>query len=267
MKGVWASLVLSLLLAAAQPSADEIIKKSVARTKADWQAAPQFDFMERDVIAKKGRSVKTFRVTMIAGSPYNELVSIDGKPLSPAEAAQETEKLRTEIAKRQHETPAERQKRVAQYDRERRQDNALLEQMVEALDYRLVGEDTVDGRSCYVLEGTPKPGYRPPTRESRVLTGMRGKLWIDARQYQWVKVEAEVFRPVAFGLFIAHVEPGTQFLLEQKPVPGGLWLPSHFAVQVKSKVLGWSRNSSVEETYWNYHRASEGERARASSAR
>ena len=49
---------------------------------------------------------------------------------------------------------------------------------------------------------------------------MRGKMWIDTRQYQWVKVHAEVFRPVAFGLFIAHVEPGTEFTLEESPIGG-----------------------------------------------
>ena len=91
---------------------------------------------------------------------------------------------------------------------------------------------------------------------------MRGKMWIDAEQYQWVRVHAEVFRPVAFGLFIAHVEPGTEFTLEEKPVQSGLWLPSHFSMQVRANVLFLSRNSNDDETYSNYHRTGERGQAR-----
>jgi hypothetical protein len=36
---------------------------------------------------------------------------------------------------------------------------------------------------------------------------MKGKLWVDREQYQWVKVEAEVIKPVNFGYFIAKVAP------------------------------------------------------------
>ena len=80
-------------------------------------------------------------------------------------------------------------------------------------------------------------------------------MWVDAAQYQWVKVEAEVFRPVTFGLSIAHVEPGTQFMLEQQPVRSGLWLPSHFSMRVKAKVMLWSRRSSDDESYSSYRAA------------
>ena len=123
---------------------------------------------------------------------------------------------------------------------------------------RLTGEDTINGRRCFVLEGTPKPRYQPINRDTKILTGMRGKLWIDEQQYQWVKVEALVFRPVAFGLFFAHVEPGTQFTLEQQPVQDNLWLPTHFSMQAKARVLGlWSHNSRDDETYWDYRRGSQ----------
>jgi hypothetical protein len=66
---------------------------------------------------------------------------------------------------------------------------------------------------------------------------MPGKMWVDEQQYQWVRVQAEVFRPVVFGLFIAHVEPGTRFLLEQEPVEGRIWLRSHFTTPVKARIL------------------------------
>jgi len=47
--------------------------------------------------------------------------------------------------------------------------------------------------------------------------GMTGHLWIDQRDSQWVRVEAEVVRPVSFFGFFAKVGKGTRFLLEQEP--------------------------------------------------
>jgi hypothetical protein len=195
---------------------------------------------------------------MIDGSPFNKLVAINDEPSPPAAAAEQERKLRVATGRRHQESPRARAKRIAQYQRERRQDHALMAEMIKAFNFKLDGEDTIRGHRCFVLEATPRPDYQPVSRDTRVLKGMRGKMWVDEQQYQWVKVQAEVFRPVAFGLFIAHVEPGTRFLLEQEPVEGHIWLPSHFAMQVKAKILFAARNSTDDETYTEYRRAAPG---------
>src|ERR1019366_6230924 len=89
----------------------------------------------------------------------------------------------------------------------------------------------------------------------KVLTGMKGKLYIDKADAQWVKVQAEVIRPVSFYA-VATVTPGTKFELEQAPVGGGLWMPAHFAVRVNSTVFWIAHNSSDDESYGNYRRVS-----------
>ena len=166
-------------------------------------------------------------------------------------------KLQQAIAGRGRETSGQRRKRIAKYERERQQNEAPLREMVDAFSFRLAGEETVRGRRCFVLDGAPKPGYHPSSRETKALTGMRGRLWIDEQQFQWVRVQAEVFRPVPFGLFIAKVEPGTQFFLEQEPVNGTLWLPSHFSMRAAAKVLRvWSHNTTEKKTYSDYRLAS-----------
>jgi len=249
---------------AASGRVEEIVARSVQNTNADWAAAPRWDFTEHDVITKDGKKiVKASEVTMIDGSPYNKPIAWNGHPLSAAQAANEERKLQQETARRRDESPAARQKRIAEYQKQRRQDRELMQQMARGFRFKLLGEEMVDGRRCFALEATPRPGYEPPTRDTKVLTGMRGKMWIDAEQYQWVKVHAEVFRPVRFGLFIARVQAGTEFTLEQKAVAGNVWLPSHFETRVRAKVLVFSRRSIDDETYSDYRLA--GEAARASS--
>lgn len=248
---------------AATDRVEQIVARSVENTNADWAAAPRFDFTEHDVISDSTRTIKTYQVLMIEGSPYNKAISINGQPLSPAQAANEERKLQQEITRRRNESAYTRQKRLADYEKQRRQDRDLMQEMVRAFNFKLVGEETVDGRRCFALRATPRPGYVPPTRDTKALTGMRGEMWIDMQQYQWVKVHAEVFRPVAFGLFIAHVEPGTEFTLEQKPVSDKIWLPSHFLTRVKAEILIFSRHSSDDETYWDYHPATQSTQASA----
>ena len=122
-----ACIVISAAAVARAQDVDEIVAKSAAAVQADWKLAPQFSFTERDNIVKGGmRTVKTYRVVMIEGSPYNELVTENGRPLSPDQAAAEERKLQQQTEERRHESAAARQKRIAQYKRERTQDQALL---------------------------------------------------------------------------------------------------------------------------------------------
>src|SRR5581483_284934 len=149
---------------AARPTdrADEIVRRSVANMDADWAQAPRFDFTERDVVGSLGS--KTYQVMMIEGSPYNKLIAINGRPISPEQAAREDRKLARETSRRANESPSARQKRIAEYRKERHQDHALMAEMVRGFDFKLTGQETVDGRRCFVLDATPKPGYQPPTR-------------------------------------------------------------------------------------------------------
>jgi hypothetical protein len=248
-------LACPIMALSGQPSTQEMIRLSVASTEADWKAKPHFSYIERDTDVKDGETTsKTYRVWMIDGSPYYRLIAIGGEPLSPAQEAQESEKLRQEIAKRASESPKERDKRLEQYQKNRDRMFALLHEMAEAFDFKLVGEENLDDHDTYVLQASPRLGYRPTSRETQILTGMKGKLWIEKDSHQWVKAEAEVIKPVWMGWFIAKVLPGTDFRLEQAPVAEGLWLPEHFSFRAKARILWMIRkNYSHSETYQDYH--------------
>jgi hypothetical protein len=257
MKLVFWSVLAACCTAATvrQPDVNEIVRRSVQAIEADWAQAPHYSFVERDVISKRTSTpvVKTYEVLTIDGSPYHRQIAVNDQPLSEGARAEEERKLRAEIARREHESDRERAKRIAKYERERDQDHAMLYAMAEAFDYRLVGEEKVNGHDCWVLEASPKRGYQPRNRETRVLTGMAGKLWVDKNEYQWVKVSAEVTKPVSFYGFFAKVGPGTRFELEQEPVADNLWLPKHFSVHVNATAFGFiNENSTDDETYGSY---------------
>ena len=233
----------------------EIISRSALAMENNWKAAPGFSYTERDVQSKKDGApvTKTYEVTLIEGSNYNRLIAINDQPLSPTLERQEEQKVRAEIDRRKHESKGDRAKRVAKYEKERRQDHAMIAEMAKAFDFKLTGSERLNGHDTWMFDATPKPGYVPKSRDAKVLPGMKGKLWVDKQQYQWVKVRGEVIRPVSFYGVLAKVSPGTRFVLEQEPVNSSLWLPKHLSVNVKASALGFINKSSTDdETYKNY---------------
>jgi hypothetical protein len=237
-----------------QANVETIVQRSVEALKRDWVADRQFDYTERD--QEKGGS-KTYEVTMLFGSPYQRLIEVNGRPLGPSEKAQEQKKFEEAVRERRNETPEKRSERVSKFEAERNRDHTMMEQLTTAFDFQLLGSHKLKGHRVYVLGAKPRKGYHPPNRDSQVLTGMEGKLWIDRASYQWVRVEAQVMHPVRIEGIVAEVEPGTEFELEKMPVSGDVWLTTHFSMKSNAKVMLLLPHRTQEDiTYSNYHKSS-----------
>lgn len=242
------------------PPVAQIVRRSLVVNNSDWQAQPEYGFREQDLKSKiEGggqahlEESKTYEVSMVEGSPYNRLIAINNEPLSKTQEEAEQAKLEHETQLRQRQSASDKKARISKYQNERKEEHLLMQQMTEAFTFTLAGKQRVEGVDCYVLDATPNPTYRPPVEKARVLTGMKGRLWIDATHYHWARVQAEVISPVEFGLFIAKVKPGTRFELEQAPV-GNVWLPKFFAESVNATVLGfYGMRTKQEEHYSDYH--------------
>jgi hypothetical protein len=248
------ALTLTCSFAIAQtPDAASIIRKSAEANDRNWEAVPNYDNYERDR-TKDGD--KTYDVTMLFGSPYERVVAIDGHKLTPDKEKEEQQKYEKAANERQHESAEQRSKRIAKYEAERKRDQTMLQQLTSAFDFHLAGKKHLLGYDVYVLKATPRKGYKAPDRDSQVLTGMEGTLWIDQKTYQWVKVEAHVVHPVRIEGFVAEVEPGTMFEVEKRPVAGDIWMASHFAMKSNAKVmLVIPHKGEEDDTYFNYRKA------------
>ena len=190
---IMGTLVLSPHFANGQEDVASIIRHSSEANERDWAAVPEFDNSERD---RNKDGDKTYAVTMLYGSPYERLIAVNGRPLSAEKQKQQQEKYDKAVDERQHESAEKRSERIAKYQAERKRDHTLIQQMTAGFDFRLLGKHSLNGYNVYVLKATPRHGYKPPDRDSQVLTGMEGTLWIDQKTFQWVKVEAHVIHPV-----------------------------------------------------------------------
>jgi hypothetical protein len=254
----WTGWALLLLMAAPNGAArsaldgDTIVRRSMAANRADWAAAPDYAYMER---THDDDGTKTYDVTMIRGSSYKRLIKDGDTLLSTAEQAKEKRKLTTEVAKREAESPDERASRIAEYQKQRERAHHILEEMPRAFDYTVATTRPVGSRTVYVLQATPRKGYNPPNVESRVLTAMRGEFWIDTITFQWVRASAVVLRPVSIDGFLARIQPGTEFEVEQMPMSGEVWLPKHFQIRSRSSILFFFHHHiNEDDTYFDYRK-------------
>lgn len=230
--------------------AGEIIRLSEHTTHLGFERTPDFDYCMTE---NHGDKTKTYAVFMISGSTYDQLVALDGVTLSAEEQEKQAAARKDEAERRGIETPGQRSQRVEKYEKEQRRNQALLEQMPKAFDFMLMGNVLKDGREAFVLNATPRRGYEPIDRQTRILTGMRGTLWIDRSAYGWVRAEAVVVHPVMIEGFLARVEKGTRFTLEERPFGDGIWLPTLFSVYAKARILFLFPKTSREEyTFYHY---------------
>jgi len=227
----------------AQPDGAEIVRQSLARSEERARLARNYTFIERQVQKRldaegrvKSRQCRTFDITLLEGSPYRRLIQRDDRPLPPEEEKKEQEKLERSIAERRNETEKQRASRIADWERKRKRQRDLAAEVVKAFDLKVVGEESVEGRPAWVLEATPRHGYKPPFREARMLPKLKGRIWIDREDLEWVRMEADLIDTVSFGWLLARVQPGGHLSLTQTRVNNEVWLPRHVKVTGAARI-------------------------------
>ena len=82
---------------------------------------------------------------------------------------------------------------------------------------------------------------------------MRGTLWIDKKDVQWVKADAVAEDTVAFGFFIARLARGSHIVLQQKRLPDGSWVPARIEARASARIfLFFNHNFEEVITYSGY---------------
>lgn len=254
-----AFLIIAAVLAGAEDPR-EIVRRSTDENRRNEKLAESYTFIERQDergFDSRGRaqrhSVKSYDVTLTEGSPYRRLIARDDKPLSPDEERAEQQKLEKSIGQRRAETPAQREKRLADWHHKRDREREFLREVPDAFDFRMVREETLEGRRVYVIDATPRSDFRPRSNDGKLLTKMKGRLWIDAETYDWAKAEAETIDTISFGGFALRVGPGTRFSLEQVRVNGEIWLFKQVTVTYQARLLLFKKLAGqVDYTYSGY---------------
>jgi len=240
--------------------ATEIIRRSVTKYQHNLDRARDYVFQKRDVEreldktgAVKKTTVRSYDILMIFGEPYEKLTAKDDKPLDTHDQEKEEKKLNEfyERKKKEHESESAAAKAREKREREERK---LASELPQAMDFKLIGEDVIDGQPVYVISAAPKPDYKPKDMLARLLTRLRGKIWITQADYQWARMEVDLLEDFSLGVFLFKLHKGAHLEFEQTRINDEVWLPRRAFFNGAARILVKNEGAQLETTYSNYQK-------------
>jgi hypothetical protein len=164
------------------------------------------------------------------------LILRNGKPLTDDEDKAERQRLADMLA-----APAAFAKHVKNSESDRKLANKLIPLIPDASIFSYTpGQPQASNWNGLqvVLDFKPNPKFSPPSTEAEALTGLEGRVWIDAKSHHLIRMEGTVSRAVNFGWgMIAHIFPGGKLVLEQTDAGGGRWIFTHFSMTLSVRAL------------------------------
>jgi hypothetical protein len=238
--------------------ARQVVLPSVLATQRSWQARDHYTYVERDEDRRlnslgqvKSETVDVTRMMVVNGARFEQLLEHNGQPPS----AKEQKRSDDDLDKLKRETSDEQTARL----RKDQENRAFLGDVLEAFDFRLVGEEIVGGRPAYVLQATPHPGYHAHGKYAKMFSRVEGKLWVDKQDFGWIKIDGQVTQSFSMGLILARVERGSHIIMEQTCVGEAVWVPKRIEIRATARIL-FLKSLDIQRTltYTDYRPASDG---------
>lgn len=192
-------------------------------------------------------------VVFFGGKPHRRLLAKDGKPLSAGDERREDEKATKAAQEAGKLTPAEVKKREEAAEKDRQKEREEVGDIPRAFNFTLVGEPVLEGRPVWQIRAEPRRDYKG--RNGGILRNLHGTLWIDKKDLQWVKVEAESLDTISFGLFLARLAKGAVLTFESQRVNDEVWAPRHVSAVASLRLaLLKKMNARQEVTFSDYRK-------------
>jgi hypothetical protein len=228
---------------AAPDDATVIVRRSLELHQHNNEIAKDYTYRQQSVVTQydsrrraKRTDSTTHEVISLYGRPYTRLVEKNGSPLSVGDERKQEERMRKEMERRRKAAEQGDSRERREYEREQAERRRMIADIIRAYSFTLTGEDILSGSPAYVIQAEPRPDYKPHDRATGILPKVRGRLWIDKTDYQWVRVEAQVIDTISIGLFLARLGPGSSLYFEQRRVNGELWLPSQARIMLDGRI-------------------------------
>jgi hypothetical protein len=219
----------------------DVAKQAVRNYQKNQLTSLKYEYVEDDDIKSKG--VVRSRVLTLFGTPYERVIGKGEKPLSADAEKHEEQKFEKIQFTRQNELKGDRDRRIRKW----REQTRFLEEAPDAFDLKMLPDAEINGRSTYVIECKPKPGFQPKQDRSKMFEKIEAKAWVDKQDLQIVKLEAETLDPVSIGWVLARIGRGTHMELEQMRLNDGSWVLKKLSIEGRARVLVVD-NKQLDET-------------------
>lgn len=239
----WAASNSPSTTALSQDQIRDLIRRSADNDIQNQKKQRDYTYVERqerrDINGKggvKSTETETYDVMDIYGDQVQKLVAKNDKPLSEKDARKEDEKIQKLIDKRRNESDADRQKRLAKEEKEQQEGREFVREVADAFNFTFAGVERLGGRDNYVIDGEPKPGYKPVHKDANILPKVRFRIWIDKNDAQMKKLDVQVIDTFSWGVLVMRLHKGSRIIVETTRVNDEVWLQRHVAVKLDARV-------------------------------
>jgi len=179
------------------------------------------------------------------------LIERNGQKLTTAEDAAERERLNDILA-----SPADFVRHHKRDDATRVDSLQLVSQMPYAMIFTYApGQPQlhgVPGRQI-VIDFIPDKNYKTQETLDDLLTGIQGRMWIDAQSHRMVRVEGLVGEAVNFGWgILGKINKGGTIVLEQANATGDRWVYSRLDTHLTMRVVVKTVAMNNKMTAWDF---------------
>jgi hypothetical protein len=239
------------------PSPEDVLHKVLATvTSAEVRgASAQFRSVQHTVIEKlddKGRlrerEDRVYDVGPLAGGVYASLVERNGKTLTPSDLADEKERRQRFIESRGTQ-------KFGGGDSDR---VPLDPELFDRYKAEVLGREWLAGRPTIILHFWPRAVDLPVRRrQDYVLNKLTGKVWIDEREWEIVKVDAHITERVRVMLGLVAALDKVDLSFDQVRMGDGIYLPLKLTANFEGRKLFSTLHERVEVTWTGQRPATE----------
>ena len=231
----WASTTTSKSALSQTPSADELralVERLVANQHGNDLALAEYERRERRITRKDGDDEriaddKTYRVVPTGTGTLKLTLEERGQPIKPEDYRKQLRELERALLDALNPSLPRQKRAIEKWETRTRDRREMIGAIPEAFRVTWLGRESRNGRMLAKLRLDPNPDFKPRSRNMHLMTHVRAVLWVEEKQAQVVRIEAEIAEdiPVGGGV-LGKVYKGGRFVLEQVEVAEGVWLPS-----------------------------------------
>jgi hypothetical protein len=205
--------------------------RAIANDHRDDSALETYERIQREILTTGGSrprilSDKTVRIVPTGTGTLHLLLRENGASVSPSAYRDELETWARTLEMAVNPANPELQGALAKAAARRAKQAKIVESFRQAYIGAWLGRESQDGHLCDKLQLRPNPSFQSYDTPTEFLSHARVLLWVDTDSGQVARAEAEIVSDVSFGGgILGKIYRGGHFLLKQRPVAPGIWLP------------------------------------------
>ncbi len=174
---------------ARQEDAEELLRRVVENQAVNQELQRQYtytetvatQFLRKDGTISNAKS-ETFQVMPAPGGEYRKLIGKNGRSLSDKDRKKEEEKFEKYIEKQLELSAEEVSQKNENLSRRVGRFETRIREALEVFDFESLPDEDFRGSRVRAFQFTPKQGYKPKSRATKILHRTEGTLWVRPRE-------------------------------------------------------------------------------------